>query len=38
MLEEEDCALAPEAVPEFLPFIRQNPRNKLRLRPMYTRL
>jgi hypothetical protein len=38
MFEEEDCALAPESVPEFLPFIRQNPRNNLKLRPKYTRL
>jgi hypothetical protein len=33
MLEEEDFALDLESVPEFLPFIRQNPRNNLKLRP-----
>jgi len=38
MLEEEDFALAPESVPEFLPFIRQNPRNNMKLSPMHTRL
>jgi hypothetical protein len=32
MFEEEDFALAPESVPEFLPFIRQNPRSNLKLR------
>jgi len=31
VLEEEDFALAFESVPEFLPFIRQNPRNNLKL-------
>jgi hypothetical protein len=33
MLKEEDFALDFESVPEFLPFIRQNPRNNLKLRP-----